>query len=178
MDIKKIVQSKAFIGIIIGIGIAAAVILIFQAGVWAGYRKAATSFRFGDNYYRFVGGQRGRFAPGLPHGEFPDANGAVGRIIKIELPTIVIEDRGRVEKTVVIKEDTSIMRFRETIQPEDLKTDDFVVVIGSPDDQSQIEAKLIRVMPKPMTVSMPDRKLGIGYDGCRAGKDRLFRCWR
>ena len=31
----------------------------------------------------------------------------------------------------------------------DLKIDDFVVVIGTPDEQGQIEAKFIRIMPSP-----------------------------
>jgi hypothetical protein len=50
---------------------------------------------------------------------------------------------------VVIKEDTAIMRFRETIKPSDLKVDDSIVVIGEPNDAGQIEAKFIRVMPSP-----------------------------
>ena len=132
-----------------GIGIAVAVIIVFQAGIWVGYRKAAFSFRWGDNYYRSFGGPRGDFAPGLPHGDFPDANGAAGRIIKIDLPTFIVEGQDRAEKIILIKDDTFIKRFRDTVKPEDMRVDDFVVIIGAPNDQSQIEAKLIRLMEAP-----------------------------
>ena len=93
MDIKKIVQSKNFSRVMIGLGIVIAAALIFQAGVWTGYRKAAFSFGWGDKYYRSFGGPRGQFAPGMPRGGFPDAHGSAGRVIKIDLPTLVIQDR-------------------------------------------------------------------------------------
>jgi hypothetical protein len=35
------------------------------------------------------------------------------------------------------------------VAEEDLALDDFVVVIGVPNDKGVIEAKLIRVIPKP-----------------------------
>jgi len=149
---NKLPKSEKFNKVIAVIGIAAAVLVIFQAGVWFGYRKAAFSFRGGESFYRGFGGRGGHFAPGLPHGDFPDANGSVGQIIKISLPTIMVTGQDKVEKTVLIKSDTIIRQFRDTLKPEDLKVDDNVVVIGSPNDQGQIEAKLIRLMPLP-----PDR---------------------
>jgi len=145
--IKKILQSKIFLYVVCGIGVAAAVAMVFQAGVWVGYRKAAFSFRWGDNYYRAFGGPRGQFAPGLPHGDFPDAHGADGRIVRISLPTLVIEGRDGIEKVVVIQNDTDIRRFRDQVAASDLKIDDQVVVIGSPDDQARIDARLIRILP-------------------------------
>jgi len=149
MDIKKTLQSKTFFKAMVAVGIVFVVAVIFQAGVWTGYRKAAFSFRWGDKYYRSFGGPRGEFAPGLPHGAFPDAHGSAGRVVKIELPTLVIQDRDGAEKVVLIKDDTVIRRFRDEIAPEDVRVDDFVVIIGEPNEQSQIEAKLIRLMAPP-----------------------------
>jgi hypothetical protein len=40
-----------------------------------------------------------------------------------------------------------IERLRETVKISDLKVDDFVVVIGEPNDSGQIEAKFIRLLP-------------------------------
>ena len=73
-----------------------------------------------------------------------------GKIIKIELPTIIVMDKDNTEKVVLIKDDTKIQNKKQDIKNLDLKVDDFIVVIGSPDDQGQIEAKFIRLMPAGM----------------------------
>ena len=45
--------------------------------------------------------------------------------------------------------------MKSNITTNDLKLDDFVVVIGTPNTQGQIEAKFIRVMPIGMPVPPP-----------------------
>lgn len=159
MNLKGFSPSKTFKGIIVGIGVVVAVLLVFQAGMFVGYRKAAFSYHWGEDYYRTFGGQRKNAVMGIPRDDFFNAHGASGRIIKIDLPTFVLEDQGRVEKVVLIKDDTAIMRFRDTLKPADLKADDFVVVIGSPNDQAQVEARLIRVMPEPPAEAPPMDRL-------------------
>jgi hypothetical protein len=51
------------------------------------------------------------------------------------------------EKIILIKEDTVIKRFRDNIKLSDLKVDDYVTVIGEPNEEGQIQAKLIRLSP-------------------------------
>jgi hypothetical protein len=140
-------QSKASKEILYGIGATIIILLIFQAGIFVGYHKAAFSYQWGDNYYRTFEGMRKDpgFARDFIRGDFPDAHGTVGKIIKIDLPTIFVTDQRNIEKAVVVKDDTVIRRFRETLQPADLKVDDFVVVIGSPNEKGQVEAKFIRL---------------------------------
>jgi hypothetical protein len=58
-----------------------------------------------------------------------------------------VQDNDGTEKIVLIKDDTSIRSMRDDISKDRLKVDDFIVVIGSPNAQGQIEAKLIRLMP-------------------------------
>ena len=86
---------------------------------------------------------------GFGRENFSDAHGAVGKIIKIDLPTLIITGKDNIEKVILIKDDPKIRRFNEDIKPSDLKVDDFIVVIGTPNNQSQVEAKLIRIMPPP-----------------------------
>ena len=154
MEQKNFLQSKIFARILYGIGIVIVALLIFQAGMFVGFRKAEFSGRFGDNYRQTFGGPKepGNGIMGIFFGssDFPNPHGAVGKIIKITLPTIVTIGPDNVEKIILIKKDTIINRFRETIQPTDLKIDDRIVVIGSPNSSSQIEAKLIRIVPAPM----------------------------
>ena len=153
MNIKDVFQSKIFRRVLVGIGVAIIALVIFQAGIFVGYRKSGFSYRWGENYYRTFGEHRGRFGkrmPGFPRGrDFSNSHGATGKIVRVDLPTAVIADEDGVEKIIAIKDDTIIRRFRETVKPTDLKPDDFVTVIGSPNDQSQIEAKLIRLLPSP-----------------------------
>lgn len=147
MNLKNLLQTKKLAVILYAVGITIAAILVFQAGVFVGYRKAAFSYRWGENYYRIFGERKRGPLMGAAGENFPNAHGAIGKIIKIDLPTFIIEGSDKIEKIVLIKNDTNIRRFRETIKPIDLKVDDLAVVIGSPNSQAQIEAKLIRLMP-------------------------------
>lgn len=136
--------------VLIGIGIVIVALLIFQAGIFVGYHKAGFSYRWGENYFRTFGKPRGGFmGMGMMENRFPSANGISGKIIKVNLPSIVIEEQANVERVAVITSGTIIRKFREEIKPQDLKVGDSVVVVGSPDNNAQIEAKLIRIIPPP-----------------------------
>ena len=152
MDTKNLFQSKMSRKIIFGVGIAVVVLAVFQAGMFVGYRKAAFSYKWGDNYYRTFGGRhRGEMGGmmGLFRGkDFSSSHGTIGKIISIDLPTLAIEDKDGVEKIILITDDTVIKKFRGNIQPADIKIDDSVTVIGSPNADAQIEAKFIRLLPE------------------------------
>ena len=148
MEFKNWFQSKTATNVLIVVGIIIVVLVIFEAGIFVGFHKASFSYRLGENYYQTFGGPRGDFGEIAGNG-FPNTNGVNGKIIKINLPSIVIEDQTSIERVVVITDDTSIRKFREEIKPEDLKVGDYVVIIGSPNDSAQTEAHLIRLIPPP-----------------------------
>lgn len=154
MNLRDVVQSKTFRGILIGVGIVLAALLIFQAGVFVGYRKASFSYRWGENYHRNFGGPRGGFLRGPADNDFANPHGAFGKIIKLDLPLVTVQSQDA-EKVVLITASTVIRRFRDTIQPADLKVDDSVVIVGSPNSAGQIEAKLIRILPPPLSTGRP-----------------------
>lgn len=147
MDIKKFHESQRIRIIVIGILIFIFVIMIFEAGVFIGYRKAAFSFQMGNNYYHAFGQKNNQFVEGLYGRDLPGGNGAVGKIVRISLPTIVVASPDGVEKDVIVGTSTVFRRFRDTVSISDLKVDDFIVVIGSPNSLGRVEAKFIRVMP-------------------------------
>lgn len=144
-EMKSFFDSKTIFKILCVIGATVIALLIFSLGVTVGYRKASFGRAWGENYERNFG--MGPGGPMLGRDNFPNAHGAVGKIIKIELPTVIVQDRDNTEKTILIKNDTQIQSARNSITTNDLKIDDFVVVIGDPNNQGQIEAKFIRVMP-------------------------------
>ena len=139
-----------FRGILIGIGAITVILLIFLAGSAVGYRKAAFSYKLGDNYHDIFDGRRPKDMDfGLPPEGLATGHGAIGSIIKLELPNIAVETPEGVEKAVLIGDKTIIKRFREDVQASSLKINDFVVVMGKPNNSGVIEANLIRLMPDP-----------------------------
>ena len=148
--LKKVFESKVLVGIIYGVGIVLVALLIFSAGVSVGFHRASFGRSWGDNYERNFGmPPPGSPGFGFVNDSFPNAHGSIGKIINIQLPTIIVQDQDKTEKVVLIKDDTKIQKMRDNIKGSDLKVDDFVVVIGSPNAQGQIEAKFIRIMPAP-----------------------------
>ncbi len=151
MTVKPFLQSKLVAGVLAGIGISLALLLVFGAGLAVGERKATFSYRMGERYYRGAFGGHSRMMTGLGRDGFLEAHGAAGRIISVQLPTLVIEGPDAVEKVVLVNEGTAIRRWRETVPASELKVDEFAVVIGAPNDEAQVVAKLIRLMPAPPT---------------------------
>jgi hypothetical protein len=163
-SIKKVFGSKKVLIVVSIVGILVVFSFIFQAGVLVGFHKASFGKSWSENYERNFGMIRGEKEPfrriGMPE-NFPNAHGTVGKIIKIELPSIITLDKDGTEKLVLINENTEIRSAKEKITKNDLKIDNFIVVIGSPNTQGQIEAKLIRVMPVPELLdikNMPNEK--------------------
>jgi len=135
---------------------------IFQAGIFVGYHKASFSYGAGDNFHHMFGYPEHRemmgrgdmpMMAGFPGDEFTSAYGTMGTIVKIALPTIVVAGTDKVEKVVVVNEKTIVRQFRENLKNSDLKVGDAIIVIGEPTSSSQIEAKLIRVMPSVSTAT-------------------------
>jgi len=140
-------SKKGKISVFIVGGIILALV-IFQAGMFVGFKKASFSFRMGEQYFRQMKGGQEPFG-GIGRDNFGNSHGAIGKIISVNLPLLVVSDKDGIEKTIIISTSTEIKKFKEAIQQEDLKVDDFVTVVGSPNDKSQVEARLIRIMPSP-----------------------------
>jgi len=141
----KIFESKVLVGVLYGIGVAIILILVFSAGISVGFRKASFDRAWEENYQNNFGMPSGH--PGFGGDNFPNAHGAIGKIIKIELPTIIVADQDNTEKVISMTDDTKIEKTGMAITSDKLSIGDFIIVIGSPDDKGQIEAKFIRVMP-------------------------------
>jgi len=155
--IKKVLESKSFRVVIYTLGVLFIIFVIFQAGKIAGFRKAAFGRDWGNNYeINFGSPHRGPEMMGGRLGDFgnlPNAHGAIGKIIKIELPTIIVQDeKDNTEKVVVLDDQTEIRKARDIVTRNELKLDDHIVVIGTPNSTGQIEAKLIRFLPVPFNM--------------------------
>lgn len=159
-DLNKKRHRDVLKWIIVGLAAFVIITLIFWAGMFVGGMKARFSYRWAESYHKNFAGPRGGFFgnwEGIPPfpGEFIESHGTFGKIVKINESDFVIKGQGDVEKIIVIKENTIIEKGRTEIKKEELKVGDQVVVIGSPNDAGQIEAKLIRVLPASPTVPVP-----------------------
>ena len=148
MTWRDFFKARLFKIVVIGLAGLAVLLLVFKVGMVVGMHKAGFSSRWGENYERNFGGPRhGSFMRGWGDRDMMRAHGVFGQILKIDGIMLVIKDRDNAEKIVLLKDDTTITRFRDTIKSTDLKVDDNIVVIGQPNESGQIEAKFIRVMP-------------------------------
>ncbi len=139
-------KSNHFNKLLIIIAAVLVLTFVFAAGVFVGQAKERFSNRWEKNYYGNIMGPDRRGMMDFDRRGFNGHSG-LGQIIKIEGGSLVVKDRGNVEKTILVGEQTSLIKGFESLKMSDLKIDDRIIVIGRPNDQGQIEAKLIRVMP-------------------------------
>jgi hypothetical protein len=127
-------------------------LIIFKMGMFVGYHKALFSYRSDAGFGRGMemnGDKYGLPKPGFMNEEFSTSHGAVGRIVSVSLPSFVVAGPDNSEKTVTVGDRTMIRRMKDTVSASDIRTDDFAVVLGEPNEAGKIDAKFVRLMPLP-----------------------------
>lgn len=117
--------------------------LIFHAGVVVGSHRGQWGRHDADR------GFRSPFLPGgfeMPHGFIQNGHGAVGTISALSLPTFTMQTREGTDQTILVGTST-IIRAMGTSSASSLSVGNKIVVLGEPDAQGRIDAKLIRVLP-------------------------------
>ncbi len=145
MDLVRKFHSKTFHKFLVALGILIIILIIFKAGEFVGYEKAGFSYRWADNYHRNFGSPRGSFFGNFFDRDYIGAHGITGSIIKIDGNTLIIKGKDDVEKTITITDKSIIKNKQEVIHVADLKIDDQVVIIGSPNEQGAVDARFIRI---------------------------------
>ena len=147
MNFEDITRSKGFKKALIVLGVLIAVLIVFQAGVYVGVRKGEFSERNGENYYRVMGAAPG---PG-PFGDvISGGEGAAGKVLSVTLPTFVVEDRDSTEKIVTLGDGSDIRIFHDATSSGAITPGQFVIVIGEPDENGEIHASFVRIVPSPV----------------------------
>jgi hypothetical protein len=159
MDINKFLQSEKYSKLLKAFGILLAILVIFGAGVFVGYRKADFSYRWSNNYYQDFGGMHSPFAPmGMSDGDdnAPTPHGAFGTVIGVNLPTFAVKGQNEAEKVIIIGPQTIIRSMHNLGTTTDIHTGQSVIIIGEPDAQGQVIASFIRIVPaSPSATSAP-----------------------
>ncbi|MEI6553683.1 MAG: hypothetical protein WCO09_03880 [bacterium] len=155
--IKRMKEKLDRFGIIKTLVVIIIALIIFQAGMFVGYGKAMFYRSLGDRYYKPFdqkhgpNDQFGGFNSFVQDSNLPGGHGAVGKIVSINLPNIVVASPDNIEKTINISNDTLIRHFRDNIGAKDLQVGDYIIVLGdtSSSDNGIVNAKLIRLLPPP-----------------------------
>lgn len=125
------------------------ILVIFQLGACFGRWRAERNQAWGENYQRNFAGPRGGFMremdKKLRGRDMVAGHGIFGTVLKIDGNNLIIKDGRGTEQVVVTTEKTAIRRGVEDIKITDLKVDEQVTVIGSPNKDGQIDGKFIRV---------------------------------
>jgi hypothetical protein len=149
MDLNKFFQSRAFKIFIASLVFFAVLLFVFKLGEFVGYNKALFSYKWGENYHKNFGGPRKGFLNDFRNRfegrDYISPHGVFGTVIKIDGSTILVKEKDNIERIVLVSDKTFIINRRQKISLSDLKIDDNVVVLGSPNEKGQIEARLIRV---------------------------------
>jgi hypothetical protein len=149
-SLKEFFRSKVFAGILAGVGITLIAVFLFEAGVTVGYHEATFSERWGANYGKNFGVSNDAMHGALPDGNLPTPDGTLGKILSISpasgTSTMIIASAQKPEQKVLIDADTIIRSHEDTLTAASLTVGESVVVLGTPDEQGEIEAKLVRVV--------------------------------
>ena len=153
---NNILESKSFRAVVLSLAGLIILVFVFGLGVFVGTEKADFSFKWADEYHRNFGGPQNGLFGDMMGQNFTDSNGVFGQIIKIDPSTgsgqaaiLTIKGKDNVEKSILVSDDTTIVYQRKNIKISELKVDENAVVIGDPDSNGQIQAKLIRILPPP-----------------------------
>jgi hypothetical protein len=151
---NKFFESKTFGALILVVVGLVVIVFVFMLGVYVGAKRADFSFKWAEEYHRNFGGPQGGFFSNMMGQEFTDANGVFGQIIKIDASAssgqtiLSINGKDNVEKIVLASDKTTIRVLMKNEKLSDLNVGDSIVVMGEPTSSGQIDAELIRVIPK------------------------------
>lgn len=144
-------QSKIFVLILKGLVAVILALLIFQLGMFVGFRKASFSFGWGDNYNRVFGGPQGGLMHDFMGRDFMNGHGIAGAIVQIDGSSLIIKGGDGAEKVISVTDQTSIVKGRSPARISDLSVGEAVTVIGRPGDDGIVAAEIIRILsPGPM----------------------------
>ncbi len=143
--LRAFADSPTAMGIIVVIVALIMILATFEAGRAFGLHQARGAGAWGANYDHMFGNPTG---PGLgARSPLPGGHGAEGTISDVTLPTFHIVDPNHPEETVRLDANTIIRSKDGNVASTTLTSGQSVIVLGAPDSQGTIDAKLIRIMP-------------------------------
>lgn len=146
----EFLNSKIAFRVLIGVGLIALIAGTFAAGVSVGERKSRHFSAWTESYGKSFGGPQRDRRGGRPPFEpmLPGGHGVFGQVLSASSGTMVVQGKDDVEQSVLVTSSTKIRIGRDEGKLEDIQPEMEAAVFGAPNGEGQIEAQLIRIMPK------------------------------
>ena len=144
---KNLKKPSLIVGLIATLTVLIILIVVFNLGMYVGYKQAMFSDNWGRNYeHNFI-------LPPVPtvanlmHHDMRPGFGIFGQVLRENSDGLVIVGKDKIEQVVTIDDDVVIHSGDTLIKLTDIALNDKILVFGKPNDKGQIEAKFIRVFP-------------------------------
>lgn len=145
---QTVITSKT---VQIALGVVAVLILMcvsFLAGAKCSERRMRHFSNWSNHYPDMMLPHRGmRVMEFRGRPPMPLPNGVFGRVLSATGTNLIIEGRDHFEQNVLINASTTIRTERGTASIADIQPEMEVGVFGMPNEQGQIDARLIRLFP-------------------------------
>lgn len=135
--------------ILLGIAVLIVFFGAFWLGVEVGERKAQHAFRGSEQYGRMFGNPRGSGRTPFGAPMLPPSHGVFGKVISVSGNSVVVQGPDGLEQNVLVTTSTQIRVGRDQVKIDDIKLNSDIGVFGVPNEQGQIDARLIRVLKNP-----------------------------
>jgi hypothetical protein len=122
---------------------------MFNLGIGVGREMSRFTCNWTASYHKNFGGPQNGFLDAWTN-QPPDminSRGIFGKIVQINDDSLVVQSQDNKEIVVIITSDTIVTKLRDHVAKETLKINDILVILGSPNTNGQIAAKLIRILP-------------------------------
>ncbi len=146
---KNYFRSNAVSKIILALSILLVILLIFQAGVLMGYRQGFFASNWNGAHGQYMTSPDSIFAPFIHDSDDVNPHGAIGNIVSIHFPSLLIKGPNSAEQVVNISSTTSIRFMHGNASTSDLVPGNSVIIVGEPQSNGSISAAFIRIMPMP-----------------------------
>ncbi|MDO8583987.1 MAG: hypothetical protein Q7R83_02290 [bacterium] len=112
-------------------------------GLSMGERRGSHFFRFSERYDRLLGPEEN-----MPFGRppLPGIHGVSGKVLSVSTSTLILENPDNIEQDIAVSSSTDVRSGMRPISLDQITPGQIVVVFGAPNNQGQIEARLIRLM--------------------------------
>jgi hypothetical protein len=146
---QKFLRSPVFfrtLTTILGLVVAG---IVFQVGFIVGFHEASFEVRWQANYGRNFAGPLGN--PADLDDRLPNPHGAFGTVTSVEFPTFTIVGPRETEKVIRMGSSTILRSGFDTVSTDAVRVGEEAVVIGTPNNQGEIDATFIRLAPATTT---------------------------
>jgi hypothetical protein len=146
---KNFFEKKSYTKLLSILAVLLIAWIVFSAGMFVGYHKAAFSLDRDDLYRKGFGSPDSPFAPFMHGSDDVNPHGAMGQIVSVNFPLLMIKSPGNAEQIIILSSSTTIRLLHGMASTSDIKAGQYAITVGEPNDKGEVQASFIRIIPAP-----------------------------